>query len=1041
MKGTEKRTESASECHESSGGDASMKPNRQYLSSNSVFLPSLRLLCSFFLVYWVLLVVGCSSGGAPAPVLPSASSLPASCMAATVGSSYSCQISVTGGTHPITWTASGLPKGLSLVVSQDTTSATISGTPEPLAAIARAAEHHASATGSASSDPTSTASVNVTATDAKGRSSSVAFSISLAFPALAIPSTTLPAGIAGSAYSSSLSASGGVSPYTWKITGLPSGLTPTSGTPTATISGTTNHVGNFTITALVTDSESTPASASVTLRLVMAPAATLVISTPTLSNATPNSSYSQTLVAMGGISPLTWSKTSGNLPAGLMLNSMTGVISGMATSTGTSTFTIQVSDSTLPTPQTDSKSLSITVAQGARLAFTGAALPAASDGAVYSMQSVSATGGIQPYTFTVTGGALPHGMNGAQSGNSFQISGTPNDVAKMYSLTLQVKDSSNPPQSQSATFALSLSAASPVSLEPSSAGLPPAAVNNPYSQTITASGGIPPYSFTITNNTLPATLAVSPGNGPGSGTNAANEKISGTPTDAEIGDAFTIEVADSSFPTPLTHTITYTLDVNALSTCALSGKQFAFEMTGSDTTGTGVMLGSVKIATDGSLTGTLDFRNQTMLLQNQSISGAAGSCKNGTIAETGTLTFTAGGVARTLEFAMPSNFANGATGHVVEKDSSGFSGAGQIQLQDAPTTSLEGSRAFGLEGFNPTTEAFAIGAVCLNSQSSISFLQADFSVNLVEINMVAGNGGTFSTPDSNGRAVTTTAVTYSNGTTLDNTVYVVNGHKAYMMVSSGTAPGLGALPPMAGFLSGVPGSDCLPIGQGSSFSNSSLSPSTFFAHGVSGSGGTVNGTGVFAGAVLSVNAGEGTLTYENDQSAAGKADNSGVKSATYSIPASNNGRGTITTLDSQNRPSIHEFYLDGNGNAYIIFGDHRGQGITFGVVRPRSATTIAPGTYAFGTQLLVLGAPVLSVTEVQITTTTITDLATGGSTGSYSCDVTGRCTASSLSNSVTFGDKSIVFYINGNTDSATTMNEINVIQLSSTTPVGGGLEQ
>lgn len=89
----------------------------------------------------------------------------------------------------------------------------------------------------------------------------------------------------------------------------------------------------------------------------------------------------------------------------------------------------------------------------------------------------------------------------------------------------------------------------------------------------------------------------------------------------------------------------------------------------------------------------------------------------------------------------------------------------------------------------------------------------------------------------------------------------------------------------------------------------------------------------------------------------------------------------------------------------------------------------------------MFGAPVLSVTEVQITSTTISDLSPGGSTGSYTCDSNGRCTAPSLSNKVTFGDTNIAFYINGDADSPTTQNTMDLIQLTTTTPAGGGLEQ
>lgn len=854
-----------------------------------------------------------------------------------------------------------------------------------------------------------------------------------------------------------LTASGGSGKETWALangTHIPAGLTLNAD---GSVTGTpTGPKGNFNFQVTVTDESFIPitspaATVSITINFPPAPA----ISPASLPNAPQGSVYNQGVSVSQGHAPYTLSFSTAP-PAGQGLiytfnNNSSPTASLGITGTPTAAvgtvinFTLQVTDSSNPA-QVVQFPLSITVAQAVPLAFSGSTLPAATDGMAYLTQSVSASGGIQPYTYTTTSGSLPHGMSGAQSGNSFQFTGTPNDVAQMYSLTVQVKDSSNPQQSKSATFNLTVGAAPPVTLMPAGPALTAAVMNKAYMQAITASGGIPPYSFTITNNTLPGTLSIAPGNGPGSGANNATETITGTPVATETGDGVTIEVSDSSFPAALTKTISYTLDVNsAAAACALAGKQFAYEITGGDATGPAVQLGSITVGADGSLSGALDFRNQTNFSGNQSISGAAGSCKDGAITNTGTLAFTAGGVSRTLNFSIPANFGTGAVGHLAEKDASGFTGAGQTQIQSSPTTSLEGSRAFGVVGFSPTVEAFAIGAVCLNSSSSITFLQADFSVNLTEINMVGGgaNPGAFSAPDSNGRATTTSPVTYSNGTTLNNTVYVVNPHKAYMMVSNGTAPGLGNLPPQVGFLTGVPGTNCLPTGQGGSFSNSSLVPSTFFSHGISGSGGVVNGSGIISGAVLSVNAAAGTLTAEDDENAAGASGTSGVEDATFSIPPGNNGRGTITTLDSQNRPSVHEFYLDGNGDAYIIFGDHKGEGITFGVVRPRSATTIATGTYAFGTQLIVPapGAPVLGVTQVQITATTISDLAPGGSSGNYSCDGTGRCTAPSLSNNVTFGDTSISFYINGNTDSSTTMNEINVIQLTRTTPTGGGLEQ
>jgi len=70
---------------------------------------------------------------------------------------------------------------------------------------------------------------------------------------LTIPSTTLPGGVVGTAYSATVTASGGTAPYNWSgTTGLPAGLTinATSGQ----ISGTPTAPGTFTVNLQVTDS-------------------------------------------------------------------------------------------------------------------------------------------------------------------------------------------------------------------------------------------------------------------------------------------------------------------------------------------------------------------------------------------------------------------------------------------------------------------------------------------------------------------------------------------------------------------------------------------------------------------------------------------------------------------------------------------------------------------------------------------------------------------------------------------------------------------
>ena len=72
--------------------------------------------------------------------------------------------------------------------------------------------------------------------------------------------------------------------------------------------------------------------------------ASLSVTTTSLPDGVTNVAYSATLTAMGGTPPYTWSLPSGSLPAGLTLNTNSGVISGIPTAIGVSTFTAGVKD-------------------------------------------------------------------------------------------------------------------------------------------------------------------------------------------------------------------------------------------------------------------------------------------------------------------------------------------------------------------------------------------------------------------------------------------------------------------------------------------------------------------------------------------------------------------------------------------------------------------------------------------------------------------------------------------------------------------------
>jgi hypothetical protein len=96
--------------------------------------------------------------------------------------------------------------------------------------------------------------ITVTATGANGNSLKAAATVNVTpIPALTIDTNTVSAANAGTLYSDSLSASGGISPYRWSVNSgaLPAGIQLGS---TGTIAGTTASTGSFPFVAKVTDS-------------------------------------------------------------------------------------------------------------------------------------------------------------------------------------------------------------------------------------------------------------------------------------------------------------------------------------------------------------------------------------------------------------------------------------------------------------------------------------------------------------------------------------------------------------------------------------------------------------------------------------------------------------------------------------------------------------------------------------------------------------------------------------------------------------------
>ena len=163
-----------------------------------------------------------------------------------------------------------------------------------------------------------------------------------ALAAVTVNPSSLPAGTQGVAYDETLTGNGGSGPYTFAVTtgSLPPGITLDGASGDLTGTPSAQGVYNFTITA--TDQLSATGSRAYTTSVGTF---SLAVQPNTLPNGTQGVAYSQTLTAVGGNAPYTFTVSSGTLPTGLTLAS-DGTLSGTPSAGGQFTFIIQAQDST-----------------------------------------------------------------------------------------------------------------------------------------------------------------------------------------------------------------------------------------------------------------------------------------------------------------------------------------------------------------------------------------------------------------------------------------------------------------------------------------------------------------------------------------------------------------------------------------------------------------------------------------------------------------------------------------------------------------------
>lgn len=249
----------------------------------------------------------------------------------------------------------------------------------------------------------------------------------------------------------------------------------------------------------------------------------LAIATTGLPTAVLNFNYSFGLQVSGGSGSYNWSIASGNLPRELSLDPNTGQIFGRPTQSGSFEFEVQALDN--QSGQVARQRLFILVSDSNTgvntLSVLTSSLPSGVVDRGYS-QRLEVTGGVAPFSWSVSAGALPDGLR--LNTSTGEISGTPT-LRGEETFTVRVTDGQGRTQTRTLSITINRTDSDITVL---TASLPPGVSGTTYNRTacgqtfsgqLSATGGDGDYRWSVSRGTLPPGLTMN-----------SNGNITGTPT-------------------------------------------------------------------------------------------------------------------------------------------------------------------------------------------------------------------------------------------------------------------------------------------------------------------------------------------------------------------------------------------------------------------------------------------------------------------------------------------------------------------------------